>query len=61
MDPTEEKKLLLNGIAYLRNQLAHTRGARCLDVLERLDTLRLCLEDLIRNEIKEKETYGKAI
>jgi hypothetical protein len=61
MDSTEEKKLLLNGIAQLRNQLIHTRGARCLDVLERLDTLRLCLEDLIRNEIKEKETYGKAI
>lgn len=27
MDPTEEKKLLLNGIAYLRNQLANTRIA----------------------------------
>ena len=61
MDPTEEKKLLLDGIAKLKNQLIYTRGARCLDVLERLDTLRLCLEDLIRNEIKEKETYGKAI
>jgi hypothetical protein len=61
MDPKEEKKLLLAGIAELRNQLIYTRGARCLELLERLDTLRLCLEDLIRNEIKENKTYVKAI
>lgn len=61
MDPTEEKKLLLEGITKLRNQLLFTRGARCLEVLERLDTLRLCLEDLIRNEVKGNKRYEKAI
>lgn len=61
MDPTEEKRLLLDGIAELRNQLIYTRGTRCIDVLERLNNLRLCLEDLIRNEIRENKTHIKAI
>jgi hypothetical protein len=61
VDPKEEKKLLLDGIAKLKNQLIYTRGTRCLDVLKRLDTLRLCLEDLVRNEIKDKKKYEKAI
>lgn len=47
----QEKALLIEGITLLKNQLMYTRGARCTDLLDRLETLRNCLEVLIRNEI----------
>ena len=61
MDPIEEKKLLLDGIDQLREQLIYLRGARCLEVLERLESLRLCLESLIRTEIKSKQAYKNVV
>lgn len=56
MDPLEEKQLLLSGIEELKQQLVFVRGARCLDVLDRLETLRWCLESLVRREVMENRT-----
>lgn len=51
MTVEQEKALLIEGITLLKNQLLYTRGARCTDLLDRLEALRNCLEVLIRNEI----------
>ena len=51
MDPKQEKELLLNGIANLKREILFTRGARSIDVFERLETLRNCLEILVSKEL----------
>lgn len=51
MDSNQEKELLLKGIADLKQQMLFTRGARSLDLLDRLETLRNCLEILISKEL----------
>lgn len=56
MDAQQEKELLLIGISKLKQQLLFTRGARSIDILERLENLRLCLELLVSEELKAKET-----
>lgn len=58
MDINQEKVLLLNGIAQLKRELMLTRGPRSIDILERLETLRNCLEILISKELRTlcKET-----
>jgi hypothetical protein len=52
MDINQEKVLLLNGIAHLKYELMLTRGPRSIDILERLETLRNCLEILISKELR---------
>ena len=51
MDIKQEKELLLNGITMLKRELVFTRGARSIDTLERLETLRNCLEILVCKEL----------
>lgn len=55
MDTNQEKELLLSGIAKLKHQLLFTRGARSIDLLERLENLRLCLEILVSKELLTKK------
>jgi hypothetical protein len=47
----QEKKLLIEGIQSLRQQMVVTRGAACLELMGRLESLRCCLEALIAGEI----------
>lgn len=58
MDINQEKVLLLNGIAQLKRELMLTRGPKSIDVLERLEMLRNCLEILISKELR---TFSKEI
>jgi hypothetical protein len=63
MDPKQEKELLLKGITKLKRELAfasigpaaaripHLSSARSIDILERLETLRNCLEILVSKEL----------
>lgn len=51
MDIIQEKELLINGILNLKRELVFTRGARSIDTLERLESLRNCLELLISKEL----------
>jgi hypothetical protein len=50
MDSKQEKELLLKGIAELKREI-FTRDARSIDVFERLETLRNCLEILVSKEL----------
>lgn len=47
----EEKRLLLDGIALLKSQLISADPSQYVDLCERIDTLRNCLECLVRSEI----------
>lgn len=58
MDINQEKVLLLNGIAQLKRELMLTPGPKSIDVLERLEMLRNCLEILISKELR---TFSKEI
>jgi hypothetical protein len=53
MPVDQEKELLLNIIDELRGQMSVASGALALDLHERLERIKTCLELLVRSEIKQ--------
>lgn len=53
MNTLEEKKLLITGIEDIKSKLSLPRSSSSdlLELLNRLETLRFCLETLVKKEI----------
>lgn len=51
MSHDEEKELLIRGINLLKNELIFTHKVKNLEILERLENLRNCLELLLNKEL----------
>lgn len=54
MDALEEKKILIGGIEDIKSQLSspkHT-SIELVELLNRLETLRCCLETLVKREVR---------
>lgn len=47
----QEKRLLIDGIQSLKEQMIRTRGASAIELMGRLESLRCCLEVLVAREI----------
>ena len=52
----QEKELLLNIIDELRGQMHAASGALALDLHQRLERIRMCLEMLVRTEIQQSNS-----